>query len=262
MIHVRRFPQHCWGGGDATSVPQQDNDYAAADMEPPAGTAGEQAQPHPPNLAELARREPGLATPGTYTFKNHVPPASEPAVKERPRNYVMHQQSWKQLVSKAKTLVASEFWTVFETVRGQSQGLQCEVLRATKAVLLKKKCVLVGSFPTSKRQLRKMLAPHVRAFWQGLLLQCSVDVSEANLPARCKKVYTFQFVDPIWIWIFKAGRCGKLHFESWHHANAQHERLYGAGVQYGDAMIAALRQCTAGQLPAFIGLAFDKAKQG
>ena len=261
MLHARDFPQHSWGGGVAAPVLQQDDDYAAADMEPPAGTAGEQTELAPPDLSELARREPGLETRGTYTFKNHVPPAPGPAVKERPRNYVMHQQSWKQLVSKAKTLVASEFWTVFETVRGQSQGLQCEVLRATKAVLLKKKC-LVGSFPTSKRQLRKMLAPHVRAFWQGLLLQCSVDVSGANLPARCKRLYTFQFVDPIWIWVFKAGRCGELHFESWHHANAQHERLYGAGVQYGDAMIAALRQCTAAQLPAFIGLAFDKAKQG
>ena len=124
MLHARDFPQHSWGGGVAAPVLQQDDDYAAADMEPPAGTAGEQTELAPPDLSELARREPGLETRGTYTFKNHVPPAPGRAVKERPRNYVMHQQSWKQLVSKAKTLVASEFWTVFETVRGQSQGLR------------------------------------------------------------------------------------------------------------------------------------------
>ena len=72
---------------------------------------------------------------------------------------------------------------------------------------------------------------------------------------------TFEFIDPIWVWINQAAEAGashKLWFKCHDARNAAGERMYGGGVQYGDAMRQAVCACRPGEVPALISLHFDK----
>ena len=71
----------------------------------------------------------------------------------------------------------------------------------------------------------------------------------------------FEFIDPIWVWINQAAEAGashKLWFKCHDARDDAGERMYGGGVQYGDAMRQAVCACRPGEVPALISLHFDK----
>ena len=91
-------------------------------------------------------------------------------------------------------------------------------------------------------------------------MQGTVDLSSVGLPD-----ITFEYIDPVWVWVQQAAAVGK-HYKLWFEAvtdwNDSGERMYGRGVETGDAMRQALEKCGPFELPALLGLHFDKTKLG
>ena len=155
---------------------------------------------------------------------------------------------------------------MFESVRTESQATQERVLRASKACAAPAP-TLDGlysppkPYPTNRAAFRKVSAAGAPDLVrEAVLMQGTVDLSSVGLPD-----ITFEYIDPVWVWVQQAAAVGK-HYKLWFEAvtdwNDSGERMYGRGVETGDAMRQALKKCGPFELPALLGLHFDKAKLG
>ena len=91
-------------------------------------------------------------------------------------------------------------------------------------------------------------------------MRASIDLSAVGLAD-----VAFEFLDPVWVWVQQAARVAvnhKLWFTAHTDYNEHGERMYGRGVEAGDAMRQAVAKCGPNEFPALISLHFDKAKLG
>ena len=87
----------------------------------------------------------------------------------------------------------------------------------------------------------------------------TLDISRFRLPVKKIK---FRFIDPIWGWIVAARRIdpGELHWiPDIRLSTRTGERMYGCGVQYGEAFHAACASCPDGSHPLGVSLHWDGA---
>ena len=140
-----------------------------------------------------------------------------------------------------------------------TQPTQSAVLKAAKHVI--SPINIEQSFPTTRQDLRTLMNrrcadPVLRA----VKLRASIDMSSVGL-----EPISFEFIDPVWMWVRQAAEVGKTHklwFECRDAINAGGAKMYGGGVQYGEAMRQAVHACKPGQVPALLALHFDKGLLG
>ena len=112
-------------------------------------------------------------------------------------------------------------------------------------------------FPTTRAAMRTHLAKHVPdPVGHAVVLRAQIDLSSVGMD-----LVSFDFIDPIWVWIQQACKVGsscKLWFECRAALNAGGKKMYGGGVQFGDAVSA----CSDGEVPALIAIHFDKGMLG
>jgi hypothetical protein len=95
---------------------------------------------------------------------------------------------------------------------------------------------------------------------EAALMRASIDPSAVG-----HADVAFEFLDPVWVWVQEAARVAVNHalwFTAHTDYNEHGERMYGRGVEAGDAMRQAVEKCGSNVFPALIGLHFDKAKLG
>ena len=121
-------------------------------------------------------------------------------------------------------------------------------------------------FPISVRSLRDTVLREVGDFASLVRHQIQIDLSKFELPGDVREV-TFDFVNPLWAWITAAIDMVEsghtMHFEpkAMFHETTQ-ERLYGAGVSFGDKLKFAASQTPQGGRPALFGISFDGGDSG
>ena len=228
-------------------------DNAAAEHERPNFAAA--------SLGDLARREDT-----SVARRTPAPPQCVVSGMSNPIHYGGIQDGYAAHIAKVEALFDPEWWMMFESVRTESQATQERVLRASKACAAPAP-TLDGfysppkPYPTNRAAFRKVSAAGAPDLVrEAVLMQGTVDLSSVGLPD-----ITFEYIDPVWVWVQQAAAVGK-HYKLWFEAvtdwNDSGERMYGRGVETGDAMRQALKKCGPFELPALLGLHFDKAKLG
>lgn len=155
-----------------------------------------------------------------------------------------------------ESAVDQRFWPLFEAVRGKDDKCIKSVIHALRRV--------VGTdvgFPVGRAALRSIVASIPDPGGEATMLRSHIDLSDLGI----SKPVEFDFVDPIYAWVQHAAIAGEeqqLHFDAWQEVNGHEERLYGGGVECGDAMRQAIRRCPAGYDPALFAISFDKGVLG
>lgn len=121
-----------------------------------------------------------------------------------------------------------------------------------------------GLFSASVRAIRARMAS-VGDFSSLIMHSVSVDLRRFALPGISH--VKFRFINPVWGWtaaandMLAAGH--KLNFEhKYMYHESTNERLYGAGVAFGDKMKWASSRTPPGGKPGLFGLSFDGAQSG
>ena len=139
------------------------------------------------------------------------------------------------------------------------------VLQTTRVVYVREK-EMKKRFPISVRSLRDTISKEVGDFSLLVRHEIKIDLTQFNLPGSVKDV-TFDFVNPLWAWITAANDMvdagHTMHFEpkAMFHETTQ-ERLYGAGVSFGDKLKFAASRTPPGGKPALFGISFDGGDSG
>ena len=139
------------------------------------------------------------------------------------------------------------------------------VLQTTRCVYVREK-EMKKRFPISVRSLRDTVTKKVGDFSLLVRHEIKIDLTKFNLPGSVKDV-TFDFVNPLWAWITAANDMvdagHTMHFEpkAMFHETTQ-ERLYGAGVSFGDKLKFAASRTPPGGKPALFGISFDGGDSG
>ena len=146
------------------------------------------------------------------------------------------QRLWLEYVRDAGACCSNTFWSVFQSVQGQSIACRDKVMHVVKEHIPQDKR---GRWASTTRTLRSMVARQAGDFWSNVTVTRTIDLSAYNLPG-CTSV-TFSFMDPVYIWI---ERCNALHSLGlpleWDAGTLRHpdtgEEVYGAGIQYSEIL--------------------------
>ena len=200
-------------------------------------------------LPELARR-PALKTSPRdhidFTYNQQTPCFS--------KDFVRIQDAWEKYVADAGAVCHPVFWRFFLHLHTLSHKSIDSALRAACTCF----SVPRTKFPQTFRTLRRRIQT-VPDFWHLVRHEVTIDISRFRL--HVKKI-TFRFIDPIWGWIVAARRIDsdELHWLPDVRLNARTgERMYGCGVQYGQAFHAAFSSCPDGTFPLGVSLHWDGA---
>ena len=192
------------------------------------------------------------------------------AIQVRPNNqntYKLHevQDAFESYCLRLRDLYSPEFWRMLGAVYRERIGVIDRVLKNSREVFLhgrtKRK-----KFPASVRDIRAATLRECGNFPSYVLHEVSINVAQFRLPGDIQSV-KFKFVNPLWAWVGAANemiRAGHvMHFEPKRMVHElSGERLYGAGVQYGDVLnLAAARTPPPGK-PALFGISFDGGDSG
>ena len=210
------------------------------------------------NLRDLVRRD----DTAVVMRDTHIPERPSAALLNaifHPVKYERMQEQYDEHLVTVELLFPSEWWCMFETVRLQSQATQEAVLRAAKHCFGVADPVL--AWPTTRPRLRELCRKHAPdRVREAALMRASIDLSAVGLAD-----VAFEFLDPVWVWVQQAARVAVNHtlwFTAHTDYNEHGERIYGRGVEAGDAMRQAVAKCGPNEFPALISLHFDKAKLG
>ena len=164
-----------------------------------------------------------------------------------------------------RDLFSDDFWRIFSSVYEERTVIIDRVLKTTRVVYVRAK-EMKKKFPISVRSLRETVLKEVGDFAEHVRHEIQIDLSSFQLPGDVKEV-TFSFVNPLWAWITAANDMvdsgHTMHFEpkSMFHETTQ-ERLYGAGVSFGDKLKFAASRTPPGGKPALFGISFDGGDSG
>ena len=115
-------------------------------------------------------------------------------------------------------------------------------------------------WPRNNRLLRKIVQRNAGNFWDNVMYSKKICLRRFQLP-HCDSV-TFSYVDPLFVWIQHANLLHNARHElrwrpkSLHHPQS-HERVYGAGVQYGLLLEKACHDVPGADKVALINLSWD-----
>ena len=126
---------------------------------------------------------------------------------------------------------------MYNAIKGQSTSCQDSVLSTVKNMFCQTNKACCGrKWPSNNRLLRSIIIREAGNFWDNVTHTKKNCLRQFNLP-HCESV-TFTYLDPIFVWI---QQCNLLHDArhklQWKPKKLQHpqthERIYGAGIQYG-----------------------------
>ena len=121
-------------------------------------------------------------------------------------------------------------------------------------------------FDASVREIRARSLSKAGDFPSLVMHSITVDLREFRLPGDNEEV-KFRFVNPVWAWVGAANDMldagHKINFvpKTMYHERTG-ERLYGAGVAFGDKIKWAASRTPIGGKPALFGISFDGADSG
>jgi len=181
-------------------------------------------------------------------------------MKEEPIDMTVLQVAWDQYLKDIKGLGSSSFWKFFLDLHDQPQVAIDAALQAARSTFLSKSSKDERyKFIPSKRELLRRMQKITPQFWPRVTHSINLDLTKFNI----NKKILFRFVDPIWAWIMSARRLLSIQNLEWQ-AKVQidrhtGERLYGGGVEFGDAFQTACLSCPVGTYPMCVSLHFDGA---
>ena len=172
------------------------------------------------------------------------------------------QDALKEFCEIVRRIYSDDFWLLFSAVYQERNVVIDRVLHTVKDVYVtsgKRK------FASCVRQLRATTLKTAGNFCAHVLHEITIDLSEFNLPG--KQSVKFTFVNPLWAWTQAANDMisngHTLHFAAkamFHEVTG--ERLYGAGVVFGDAIMYAASRTPTNAKPALFGISFDGGDSG
>ena len=213
-----------------------------------------------PRCVKLLSRRRRADEPGDEYMENQIArPVSVPTTQVDPIDMEAIQGAWDNYSHQTKELGTASFWRFFLCLRDQPQVAIDAALKAARDTFLNNAARAMErlKFPSSKRELLRRMNRIVPQFWPKVTHSLELDLNDFDI----NKKLVFRFLNPIWAWIIAARR---LPIELQWKAKAQvhrdtGQRLYGGGVQYGEAFESACRSCPTGTYPMCISLHFDGA---
>ena len=181
--------------------------------------------------------------------------------------YQLHetQTAYEEYVQLIRCSQNDEFWRVFAAVYRERAVIINRVLKASKNVFVHGKS-RKKRFASSVRDLRAKSAQVAGHFPSMVMHETLIDLREFRLPGGLEEV-KFRFVNPLWAWAAAANdmidaghKIIYLPKAMFHEVTG--ERLYGAGVAFGEKLRWAALQTPRGGKPALFGISFDGGDSG
>ena len=245
-------PRRC---DNVVQVPCADNVITVADpcqnREPPFAN-------DPRCVKLLSRRGCAEEVEDDYIQSEIARPVT-PITQDEPTNMLIIQGAWTRYTQQTEQLACSSFWRFFLALLDQPQVAIDAALQAARSTFLRNTSKKeIAKFPSSKRELLRRMKGLDPPFWPKVTHSLELDLNGFNID----KKLTFHFLNPIWAWIIAARRIPHEDLQ-WKPKIQVHrvtgQRLYGGGVQYGEAFESACRSCPTGTYPMGINLHFDGA---
>ena len=139
------------------------------------------------------------------------------------------------------------------------------MLKATRDVYVHGKDK--GKFPSTLRMMRENALKDAGDFNEHLFHEITIDLDIYDLPDGSAQSVVFRFINPLWAWVMAANKMvmegQQMYFlpKAMFHEETN-ERLYGAGVSFGDKLRLAASRTPTGGKPALFGISFDGGDSG
>jgi len=161
------------------------------------------------------------------------------------------QDEWDVLLQDVAEEYDDKFWTFYLELHDQSTVAIDAAIRGARKAFNLRSPTFAGSKKTMMRKVKGMAAP----FFERVMHIELIDLRKFGVPYKLP----FRFLDPAWAWIVAADRLPPedINWIPRVMTNASGERLYGAGVQYGESFAQAFRSIPAGTFPMLYNLHWD-----
>ena len=170
------------------------------------------------------------------------------------RDFCEIQDEWDAHIQRVAGVCSPLFWQFFLNLHTLQTEAINSALRAAKNCFDANKTW--KNFPGSIRTLRNKIRK-VPDFWPLVTHRKNIDISAFRLPV---KSVVCEFIDPIWAWITAARSIDPKDMK-WKPTITKHlrtgERMYGSGVECGEAFAAACKSCPRGTYPMCFSLHCD-----
>lgn len=159
---------------------------------------------------------------------------------------------------------SEDFWLIFSSVYTERACLIDKVLKECRDVYVTQPSDR-SRFPPTVRVLRQQINRCAGDFKTFIMHEITIDVRHFLVTGLDE--IKFRFVNPLWAWVEAANAMTKaghvMHFrpKRMFHETTR-ERLYGAGVSYGDKLAFAASHTPRGGKPALVGISFDGGESG
>ena len=204
----------------------------------------------------------------THLEHNHiVRPAiiAQPALHwDNVHKFNEMQDAYEEYCVSLRDLYSDEFWSVFGSVYNLRAGVIDRVLSTTKRVFVYKEAK--RRYPASVRKIREDTLKYCGDFCAHVMHEVTICLRRFFLPGNVQQL-KFKFINPLWAWVEAANEMLRqghtMHFDPLvmsHETTGQ--RLYGAGVQFGDVLKFAASKTPRGGKAALFGISFDGGDSG
>ena len=163
-----------------------------------------------------------------------------------------------------RELFSDEFWRVFGSVHEERAVLIDRVLKTTRDIYVHDPEIR-KNFPISVRAIRESTRKHAGDFASHLMHEVTIDLRRFALPGNVQEC-KFRFINPLWAWTQVANDMidngHEMHFVPKMLFEQTGDRLFGAGVQFGNCLKFATSRTPRGGKPALFGISFDGGESG
>ena len=174
------------------------------------------------------------------------------------------QEAFRQYCEAIREAYSDDFWRCFAAVYTEKNVVIDKVLEACKSTFIHGKNRKL-MFDSTVRAIRTRMLRKAGDFPTLIMHSVTIDLREFALPGITQ--VKFRFMNPAWAWtaaandMLDAGH--KIHWapKSMYHESTK-ERLYGAGVAFGEKMKWAFARTPPGGRPGFFAISVDGADSG
>ena len=167
------------------------------------------------------------------------------------------QDAYDEYCKIVRLQYSDAFWRLLSSVYKERVGIIDRVLKITRDIFVSDK-TLKKRFATSVRAMKMVTEAAAGNFTSHIMHEICVDLRNMQLPGHSEPFLKFRFINPLWAWIQAANdmvAAGKtMFFKPQTMLNETGERLYGAGVQFGDALKFAATRTPRDRKPTLFGV--------
>ena len=174
------------------------------------------------------------------------------------------QQAYAEYCDIIRDEYCQQFWRFFSAVYMQQNVVIDATLKACRSIFMSDKAMKTR-FAPSVREIRARTLACAGDFPSLITHAVTIDLCEFELPGVDE--VTFRFMNPLWAWVAAANDMldaeHEINFQpkAMYHETTR-ERLFGAGVAFGEKLKWAWSRTPAGGKPALFGISFDGAESG